>query len=386
MRVALRTNTELLQGWGQKERGMTRGALMAFPAWELIRLMPRTAPRNWDGKNPTRHDPHARWILAGGKLYAGRMIAMKDSPVWQELGNFEDGLGVDYPPFAWGSGMGWRAIGYREAKELGVIPPGWTPPPRQPVSSPNATLQSTPQISDRALREELAARMKGLAEWRDDKFVFTDPNGSRPMTGEKLVETWAKGMPDGFHDLPNEGLMQPLALQLWSENHGDFTRVVDAKTGADLKPAPGRLNLFDDLVRLFNRIEPMAADKPVFRGMAWQDEAGFQKFLDDTRKTYTPQPNKPADSWSVAESGARKYQRNGPFSVKLVCEKHAAAKDISALIRSIKHKIRNPDPNHPLVTDGEVVFANGAKFRVLRIERGTINRKGGEATVYVEQL
>lgn len=377
MQVSLRTNVDLLRGWGQKERGMRRGALTAFPAWELVRVAPRTVPRNWQ----------LRWTRAGGPSNPdGRMIAMKDSDVWLELGSTEDGLGVDYPPFAWGSGMGWRPVGFREAKALGVIPAGWTPPPVPPVSSPNATLQTTPKISDRALRDELAARLKGLAEWRGDVLVFTDPNGSRPMSGEKLVEVWSRGMPPAFESFPNKGLMQQLALQRWSENHGDFTRELDPKTGMDIKPAPGRLDLFDDLLRLFKRLIPMPSHKPVFRGMAWKDEADFRRFLEDNRKTYIPQANKAADSWSVAESGARKYRRSGPFSVMLVCEKHSAAKDISALIRSIKDKIRNPDPKHPLVTDGEVVFANGAKFKVLRIERGTINQKGGEATVYVEQL
>lgn len=94
--------------------------------------------------------------------------------------------------------MGWKAIGFREAKELGVIPEGWTPPPRQPATSPYAGLETTPKISGRALREELARRMKGMAEWQGDKFVFTDPNGSRPMAPEKLVEVWSRGLPKRF--------------------------------------------------------------------------------------------------------------------------------------------------------------------------------------------
>lgn len=66
------THAELLQGWGQKERGLTRGAVMAFPAWELIRIMPRSVPRDW----------LARFTLSGGVMRNGRMIAMKDSAVW----------------------------------------------------------------------------------------------------------------------------------------------------------------------------------------------------------------------------------------------------------------------------------------------------------------
>lgn len=384
MQVALRTNAELLQGWGQKERGMRRGAITAFPAWELIRMEPRTAPRiDWP----------QRFTRAGGELRDGRMIAMKDSPVWMELGNGDaDSMGVDHPPFAWGSGMGWRAIGFREAKKLGVIPDGWRPPAAEPVASPNATLEMKPRISDRALREELARRLKGMAEWRDDVLVFTDPNGSRPMSGEKIVQVWERGMPQQFwRKRPkigeDEGLVQRLSLQLWSEKHDRFSRKTDPDTGADLEPPPGRLDLFDDLVRLFNRLEPMPGDKPVYRGMAWKSQGEMEDFLETVRKAklYVPLPNKPADSWSVAASGARKYESGGKFSVRLVAEKHHSAKDISILLRSIKDRLRNPDPKHPLVTDGEVVFANGAKFKLLRIERGTINQKGGEATVYVQQ-
>ena len=195
-------------------------------------------------------------------------------------------------------------------------------------------------------------------------------------------------MPEKFTGLPGMGLLQRLALQLWSENHDKFTRKTDAKTGRDAKPVPGRLDLFDDLLRLFKRLPPLPKETPVFRGMAWRGAKEFNDFLVSLRKEklYVPRLNKPADSWSVAASGARKYEAKGAFSVRLVCKSHASAKDISALLRSIKGKLRNPDAKHPLVTDGEVVFSQGAKFRVLRIERGAINSNAGEATVYVQQL
>lgn len=384
MRVSLRTNSELLNGWGQQQRGLQRGALMAFPAWELVRINPRTTPRDWE----------TRWTLSGGKIYAGRLIAMKDSPLWLELGSFEDGLGVNYPPFAWGSGMGWKAVPFSLAKQLGVIPAGWAPPPPSPLSSPNASLQSTPQISDRSLREELARRMRGLAEWKGESLVFTDPNGTRPSDPASLVATWAKGMPDTFHDLPGQGLMQRHALKLWSEDHDSFTREIDTKTGADAKPAPGRLDLFDDLWRLFGRLLPMPGDTPVWRGMSWsqrqgdQPWQGFRSFLADLEKSgvYVPNPNKPADSWSVAQSGARKYAKANRYQVTMVCESHHSAKDISPLVRSLRGELSNPDPAHPLVTDGETVFANGARFRVVKIDIQQDTPDGGRAIIHVQQL
>lgn len=398
MRVALRTNVELLQGWGQKERGMTRGAIMAFPAWELVRIMPRTVPRNWGGETPTKRDPVSRFILAGGMIREGRMIAMKDSIVWQELGNFSDGLGVDYPPFAWGSGMGWKVIGFREAQALGVIPEGWMPPPRKPLSSPNATLESTPAITEPAMREALANRFQGMAEWQGKKLVFTDPNGTRPLPAEKIVEIWDKGMPATFHrerdGRDDLGLIQRHALKLWTEDHDSFTREVDSKTGLDMKPAPGRLDLFDDLWRLFNRLDPMPAAQPVFRGMSWNQRQGkkpwqgFRSFLADLEAggEYLPNPNKPADSWSLAESGARKYAKAQRFQVILICQKSRTAKDISSLVRSVKDEIKQPDVSRPLVTDAEVIFSQGARFKVLKVEVQQDTPDGGRAMVYVEQL
>ena len=48
------------------------------------------------------------------------MIAKKDSPIWQELGSEDDGLGNPYPPFAFGSGMGWEIVSQSEIDELGL--------------------------------------------------------------------------------------------------------------------------------------------------------------------------------------------------------------------------------------------------------------------------
>ena len=54
---------------------------------------------------------------------SGRLIALKTSPIWEALGSrflFDDALNVDHPPFAFGSGMGWREVPLEEAQELGL--------------------------------------------------------------------------------------------------------------------------------------------------------------------------------------------------------------------------------------------------------------------------
>jgi hypothetical protein len=112
--LIIRTQLALMQGAGQQYRGMQPEYLQQFPAWELIRVLPVEVPRDWP----------ARWAIAGGK--PGPMIALKGDPVWGQLGsyeNFDDALGVDHPPFAFNSGMGWRAVPAAEVRQLGITGP-----------------------------------------------------------------------------------------------------------------------------------------------------------------------------------------------------------------------------------------------------------------------
>lgn len=80
-------------------------------AYELIRVEKRKEPRmDW----PERW--HAAAVAVGfkGVMKGPRMIALKNSPIWEALGNgaggFEDATGRSSPPFAFGSGMGWREL------------------------------------------------------------------------------------------------------------------------------------------------------------------------------------------------------------------------------------------------------------------------------------
>ncbi len=114
--LIIETQLALVRGRAQQLRGMREEVLAQFPAWELVRIHPREVPRDWPG----------RWVIAGGTLYDGRMIAFKADPVWGELGsagNFDDALDVDFPPFAFQSGMGWRPVSAAECRALGVTGP-----------------------------------------------------------------------------------------------------------------------------------------------------------------------------------------------------------------------------------------------------------------------
>lgn len=127
------TQVALMNGRGQQLRGMESERFRQFPAWELVRVGTRQAPRNWgdtqEGSPPIHHgkpDLRSRWTIAGGNFYEGRIIAFKGDGVWGELGasgNFDDALDVDYPPFAFNSGMGWQEIDRTECAALGVTGP-----------------------------------------------------------------------------------------------------------------------------------------------------------------------------------------------------------------------------------------------------------------------
>jgi hypothetical protein len=127
--LVLQTNMRQAANAAFRESGQSDYALFAFPAYELVRIYPRTVPRGLrrtkDGMvdDPGQSWPD-RWEKIGGDFFDGRMIARKDSPVWDSLGNsgeFDDALDASFPPFAFNSGFGWREVPRAECIALGVI-------------------------------------------------------------------------------------------------------------------------------------------------------------------------------------------------------------------------------------------------------------------------
>lgn len=164
--LQLETNIDAARGYGWDQQGQQPDVLDEWPAQELFRdFAPSEArnERNWT----------ARWIKAGGEFYAGRMIALKNDPIWSRLGSselFDDGLDNPYPPFAFNSGMGVRDIGRDEAEELGLLAPNQEVFPRD--LSFNAELAASPDVRDGKLRAMLEAT--GLGEFKDGVFVFKE--------------------------------------------------------------------------------------------------------------------------------------------------------------------------------------------------------------------
>lgn len=107
LQLVVNTQLELAYGYGQYVAAMDEDILSEWPAWELVRITPRKAPRDW----PTR------WAEAGGTLHDGRMIALKTDPVWVKLSRF----GNPHPPFDFNSGMGVEEVDRDTAESFGLI-------------------------------------------------------------------------------------------------------------------------------------------------------------------------------------------------------------------------------------------------------------------------
>lgn len=119
--------TQQAYGHAEWRAGQDPDALDAAPAQELIRVEDRKAPRDWV----------RRWIEAGGRLYAGRMIALKTDPIWERISRF----GTPWPPFDFQSGMGLEDVLRSEAEQLGLMATG-TPPPAPVEAEFNARVEA----------------------------------------------------------------------------------------------------------------------------------------------------------------------------------------------------------------------------------------------------
>lgn len=376
--IALSTNVSILHGWAQKERGLQRGAEIAFPVWELVRVASRQVPREWP----------ARFVVAGGMITEdGRMMAPKNSDVWKDLGSresFPDALGVDYPPFAWGSGMGWQAVPRDEALKLGVIDDKWQPMRRRPISSPNAALECTPRVSEPALREAISERMRGLAKWEGEKLVFTDPNGTRPMTAEDLADVWRRGMPEAFSSLPGGGLMQRESFLQWVADSSFYWNA--GRPAARL----GAKNVWEDFLRLLMRLLPTGRERqPLFRSLTWNSNEAFSAFLEKMRRSgYAVRDEVPAESWTASMQAARKYRGQGRYAVMLTLPGgHSAARDIAPLVRELQQVIAQKEsPQGKLaVTDDEVMMPVWAGLRIRRMGEVKETAQGKEVEIELEE-
>lgn len=107
LNLILDTNLQMAQGYGQWKQGQDPAILDQWPAQELIRVVDSKDKRDWG----------TRWAEAGGLFYAGRMIALKNDPIWVAISRF----GLPYAPFDFNSGMDVADVDRDEAEALGLI-------------------------------------------------------------------------------------------------------------------------------------------------------------------------------------------------------------------------------------------------------------------------
>lgn len=161
-KVIVDTNAGLARGYVARAQQSSLGARLAFPAQELIRAEERREKRDWRG----------RWQAAGGRLYGGRMIALKEDPVWVRLSRF----GVPYPPFDFGSGMGVDEVDRDTCLALGVFSEEYMPE-GDIVEDFNATLEAELEFKGaddpgwRFLKDSFGDQVKyqaGKIRWQAD--------------------------------------------------------------------------------------------------------------------------------------------------------------------------------------------------------------------------
>lgn len=175
--LMLRTNLEMTRNYTRVVQGNSETMRRMFPAWELRRVASRVTPRGTPDTHTVgwlkRFEDAAAsvgWEGVSKEAFAeGRMVARKDSPVWQALGDgvggYEDTLGHNYGPFAFNSGFDLVATPRAEWEKLA----GEEPETRneKPETGPmQATLAPTPaEVKARfaALPPDLRAKL--LERW-----------------------------------------------------------------------------------------------------------------------------------------------------------------------------------------------------------------------------
>lgn len=129
VKLVIETNARLAANTAFMQAGQDPDRLDNYPAWELVRVYLRRVPRGSSEKDSDLGWDE-RWVRAGGKLVDGRMVARKDDPIWDNLGDsgvFPDGTDSDTPPYAFNSGMGIVEISRDECEELGLDVDGISP-------------------------------------------------------------------------------------------------------------------------------------------------------------------------------------------------------------------------------------------------------------------
>jgi hypothetical protein len=222
-------NTEDAMEFGRWKARQDPAILDAFPCDELVRVEAREVPRGYRKgpkgrliEVPDESWP-ARWAAAGGTFVGGRMIALKDDPIWKAISRF----GRPWPPFDFNSGMGREDVSRDEAEELGVIDPD-SPAPQPQELDFNHNLKAS-------LPAPTPAVLEGLKDVFGDQ-IDVNHQGEVVWQGQRIAKLYADALAD--------------PEVKWSIDLGIATpEAIDAADQAGVDIAGTQLNLTADDLR-----------------------------------------------------------------------------------------------------------------------------------------
>ena len=332
LNLILQTNLEMARGYAHHAEAQED--LDLYPCQELIRTRKSRVPRDWK----------TRWQTAGGKLYNGRMIAEINSPIWKNISRFD----LPYPPFDFNSGMGVMPIRRDEAIKLGVISTD-SIQERKELPSMNENLEAKIENVTPELKAKISEQLQGLAQWKGDTLIFTDPNGTKPYSDTAIVDVLENKITANIYGAGVDPNPQHNALVEWTKN----SNYIKNHTTSDKAYHFGRL---------LNRIEPMESSKEIYRGMSWNtavesQKALFDKFMAEVDNDYFTRST--FESYSKNKDMVMKDYMKEKQKVFITVRKHSNAKYIGNLVKHF----------HPKnAQEMEVLFSKGGKMKIIEKE------------------
>jgi len=155
--LIVETNVLDTLGYGRWAAGQNTATLSQFPAQELVRMRFSKVPRDWQERWDAAREAAGMDGCTGAD--SGRLVALKNHPIWQELGDgaggFTDTLGNPWPPFAFNSGMGVLDVNKADAIQLGIFEADSEPPKPQPIDRFNESAQASVEKWSAELKKAL---------------------------------------------------------------------------------------------------------------------------------------------------------------------------------------------------------------------------------------
>lgn len=360
LRTTIDTNAALARGYAGYMR--QSAAVSVYPAKRLVRQVIKKEPRNW----PVIFRQAAAQLPPQGVNVAD-MSAHVMHPIWRRISRFQ----LPYPPYDFGSGMGDKSIRLDEAKRLGVatlpppLPPdtgteGPNPLTETPAEVPgigtvfpsmNEGLSASPEIKTPEVRDSLAAQLKGTARWENDRFVYLDPNGTRPDSPEALAAIIGKKPYAGAPSYQFEAAAQY------------------ARDGAD-SFTPGSDALYD-FARLVHRTTPWDIAPPLWSGRSFPDALERDMWLESLRDGRRPDAGFPWLACALDAAAALGQIDSAAVSVILTIRGSRRARDLRPSLLAAGGSELTPG----------IMLEPGTKYRIV----GT-NEKAGVLQVIVEEV